>query len=40
MRIRGYYHGRTPEDLDGLVADVRAVRAEGAAPVPERAAGG
>lgn len=40
MRIRGYYHGRTPEDLDRLVADVRAVRAEGAAPTPERAAGG
>ena len=40
MRIRGYYHGRMPEDLDRLVADVRAVRVEGAAPAPERAAGG
>ncbi|HWP66350.1 MAG TPA: SCO family protein [Candidatus Limnocylindria bacterium] len=28
MRIRGYYHGRMPEELDRLVADVRAVRAE------------
>jgi protein SCO1/2 len=37
MRIRGYYHGRTPEELDRLVADVRAVRAE-PAPAPPPAA--
>jgi protein SCO1/2 len=41
MRIRGYYHGRIAEDLDRLVHDVRAVRAESsaqpsAAPPPER----
>jgi len=40
MRIRGYYHGRIQEDLDRLVADLRAVRAEGTAAAPERPAGG
>jgi hypothetical protein len=28
MRIRGYYHGLLDEDLQRLVRDVRAVRAE------------
>jgi protein SCO1/2 len=28
MRIRGYYHGRLDDDLQRLVRDVRAVRAE------------
>jgi protein SCO1/2 len=37
MRIRGYYHGRTPEELDRLVADVRAVRAEPPAAPPAAA---
>ena len=37
MRIRGYYHGRTPEDLDRLVADVRTVRAEPPAAQPAAA---
>lgn len=27
-RIRGYYHGRLPDDLDRLVRDLRAVHAE------------
>ena len=27
-RIRGYYHGRLPDDLDRLVRDLRTVRAE------------
>ena len=40
MRIRGYYHGRMQEDLDRLVADLRAVRAEGPAPASQPAAGG
>ena len=34
MRIRGYYHGRTPEELDRLVEDVRALRAEAPAAQP------
>jgi protein SCO1/2 len=35
LRIRGYYHGRLDEDLQRLVRDVRALRAErAAAPVP------
>jgi protein SCO1/2 len=28
LRIRGYYHGRLEEDLERLVRDVRALRAE------------
>ncbi len=38
MRIRGYYHGRIPEDLDRLVADLRAVRAENTTAPPDRSA--
>jgi len=30
LRIRGYYHGRLAEDVERLVRDVRALRAEGA----------
>jgi protein SCO1/2 len=34
LRIRGYYHGRLDEDLQRLVRDVRALRAEQAAASP------